>query len=58
MKIDFPYPGYEGIAPVEVPDRNLMGVYSPRTFEVDEAEVTFWGLCPDCQARRREDAAA
>jgi Fur family ferric uptake transcriptional regulator len=27
-------------------------------FEVDEAEVTFWGLCPACQARRREDAAA
>jgi len=27
-------------------------------FEVDEAEVTFWGLCPSCQARRREDAAA
>jgi Fur family ferric uptake transcriptional regulator len=27
-------------------------------FEVDEAEVTFWGLCPDCQARRDEDAAA
>jgi Fe2+ or Zn2+ uptake regulation protein len=26
-------------------------------FEVDEAEVTFWGLCPACQARRREDAA-
>ncbi|WP_433298316.1 Fur family transcriptional regulator [Actinoplanes sp. CA-030573] len=24
-------------------------------FEVDEAEVTFWGLCPDCQARRRAD---
>lgn len=21
-------------------------------FEVDEAEVTFWGLCPNCQARR------
>ncbi|HEX5542180.1 MAG TPA: Fur family transcriptional regulator [Micromonospora sp.] len=21
-------------------------------YEVDEAEVTFWGLCPDCQARR------
>jgi Fur family transcriptional regulator, stress-responsive regulator len=19
-------------------------------FSVDEAEVTFWGLCPDCQA--------
>lgn len=26
-------------------------------FEVDEAEVTFWGLCPDCQARRRTDEA-
>jgi len=21
-------------------------------FEVDEAEVTFWGLCPACQVRR------
>ena len=24
-------------------------------FVIDEAEVTFWGLCPDCQARRDED---
>jgi Fur family transcriptional regulator, stress-responsive regulator len=24
-------------------------------FEVDEAEVTFWGLCPDCQRRRSAD---
>jgi Fur family transcriptional regulator, stress-responsive regulator len=24
-------------------------------FEVDEAEVTFWGLCPTCQARRVDD---
>jgi Fur family ferric uptake transcriptional regulator len=24
-------------------------------FELDEAEVTFWGLCPSCQARRTED---
>ena len=23
-----------------------------RGFQVDEAEVTFWGLCPDCQSRR------
>lgn len=23
-----------------------------RGFEVDEAEVTFWGLCPRCQSRR------
>lgn len=24
-------------------------------FEVDEAEVTFWGLCPTCQGRRATD---
>ena len=24
-------------------------------FEIDEAEVTFWGLCPDCQTRSAED---
>ena len=24
-------------------------------FEVDEAEVTFWGLCPSCQSRRTAD---
>jgi Fe2+ or Zn2+ uptake regulation protein len=23
-------------------------------FEIDEAEVTFWGLCPDCQTTRPE----
>ncbi|MBU2663009.1 transcriptional repressor [Actinoplanes bogorensis] len=26
-------------------------------FELDEAEVTFWGLCPACQSRRAADAA-
>jgi Fur family ferric uptake transcriptional regulator len=25
-------------------------------FEVDEAEVTFWGLCPSCQSLRHTDA--
>ncbi|GAA1805439.1 transcriptional repressor [Planosporangium flavigriseum] len=24
-------------------------------YELDEAEVTFWGLCPQCQARRAAD---
>ena len=24
----------------------------PGGFEVDEAEVTYWGTCPDCQERR------
>jgi Fur family transcriptional regulator, stress-responsive regulator len=27
-------------------------------FELDEAEVTFWGLCPDCQSRRKAEVAA
>jgi Fe2+ or Zn2+ uptake regulation protein len=26
-------------------------------FVVDEAEVTFWGLCPDCQKRGPEERA-
>jgi Fur family ferric uptake transcriptional regulator len=26
-------------------------------FELDEAEVTFWGLCPGCQERRSAEAA-
>jgi Fur family ferric uptake transcriptional regulator len=26
-------------------------------FVVDEAEVTFWGLCPDCQNRQPEESA-
>ena len=25
-------------------------------FDVDEAEVTYWGTCPDCQRRRLADA--
>src|SRR5690349_24480220 len=29
--------------------------YSAEGFEVDEAEVTFWGLCPTCQELRRTD---
>ena len=27
-------------------------------FEVDEAEVTFWGLCPTCQRARSSKSAA
>ena len=26
-------------------------------FEIDEAEVTFWGLCPACQVRHRAETA-
>jgi lactate racemase len=40
VRIDFPYPGYEDIAPVDVPDAQLMGVFGPRARpETDEARV-------------------
>jgi nickel-dependent lactate racemase len=40
MRIAFPYPGYEQIAPLDVPDANLLGVFSPRACpQVDEASV-------------------
>ena len=57
MKIDFPYPGYERIAPVEVPDHNLMGVYTPRTFEVDEPAILRHGFASPIGAPRLRDAA-
>jgi lactate racemase len=44
LKIDFPYPGYEKIAPVDVPDDNLMGVFSPKTFDTDEMAVLRQGI--------------
>ena len=31
MLINFPYEGYEKIAPAEVPDANLIGVYAPKS---------------------------
>ncbi|AGL21104.1 Fur family transcriptional regulator [Actinoplanes sp. N902-109] len=27
-------------------------------YEIDEAEVTFWGLCPNCRRARRDDRTA
>jgi Fur family ferric uptake transcriptional regulator len=41
-----------------VDERPCLDPGTSHGFEVDEAEVTFWGLCPACQARRSEDAAA
>ncbi len=29
-----------------------------RNYEVDEAEVIYWGRCPECQARARVDSEA
>jgi lactate racemase len=40
LLIEFPYPGYEEIAAVEVPDANLMGVFAPRAVgDLDEEAV-------------------
>ncbi|MGE5608706.1 MAG: lactate racemase domain-containing protein, partial [Bacillota bacterium] len=37
MRVGFPYPNYQNIQPMEIPDRNLLGIFSPRAFrEVDE----------------------
>ncbi len=57
MRIDFPYRGYETIAPVEVPDANLMGVYSPRAFDrVDEEGVLRHGFAAPVGAPRLRHA--
>src|SRR5215213_3380634 len=57
MKIDFPYPGYEQIAPVEVPDASLMGVYAPRPAGlVNEEEVLVGGFAEPCGAPRLREA--
>ena len=56
VRIDFPYPGYEKIAPVEVPDENLMGVFSPKTFDTDEAAVLRRGFERPIEAPHLRDA--
>jgi len=42
----------------EVGERPCLDPGTGHGFEVDEAEVTFWGLCPACQAVRTADSAA
>jgi nickel-dependent lactate racemase len=39
VTVDFPYPGYEGIASVDIPDANVLGVFEPRAVAVAEEEV-------------------
>ncbi|HZB44489.1 MAG TPA: nickel-dependent lactate racemase [Pyrinomonadaceae bacterium] len=57
MKIDFPHPGYERIAAVEVPDANLSGVYAPRAVGgVDEEAVLSRGFAEPHGATRLSEA--
>jgi len=54
--MDFAYPGYKKIAPVEVPDANLMGVYAPRAMDVDEEAVLQQGFASPIGAPRLRQA--
>jgi nickel-dependent lactate racemase len=55
--IDFPYPGYEALGPVDVADNRLMGVYAPRVFpESDERRVLAAGFARPVGAPRLRDA--
>lgn len=57
MKIDFPYPGYQDIAPFEITQKNFMGVFSPRAYDhVDEASVLKEGLAKPIGAPRLREA--
>src|SRR5207253_5090266 len=57
MRIDFPFPGYEDIASVEVPDSNLMGVFSPPVDgDVDETAVLARGFAEPIGAPRLREA--
>jgi lactate racemase len=57
VKIDFPYPGYEQIAPAELPDENVMGVFAPHPpTNVDEHRVLRHGFDNPIGAARLGDA--
>jgi nickel-dependent lactate racemase len=57
MIVDFPYPGYEAIAPAEVPDANLLGVYAPRTIDTPDAEeIVRRGIADPIGAPRLREA--
>ncbi|MGB4257050.1 MAG: nickel-dependent lactate racemase, partial [Phycisphaerae bacterium] len=53
MNVDFPYPGYRGIAPVEIPDDRLMGIYAPKALpDTDEEKILQEGLTRPYEAPR------
>lgn len=59
MRIAFPYSGYQDIAPVEVPDANLLGVFSPGTVRgVNESAVLREGFARPIGAPPLRDALA
>jgi nickel-dependent lactate racemase len=57
MKISFPYPGYEAIESVIVPDANLLAVFAPRTIgKINEEEILARGFAEPHHAMRLREA--
>jgi nickel-dependent lactate racemase len=57
VTVDFPYPGYEGIVPVEILDGNVLGVFAPRTVaDVDEEAVVARAMANPIGAPPLDDA--
>jgi nickel-dependent lactate racemase len=57
VKVTFPYPGYQDIAGVEIPDANLLGVYAPRRVDgLDEEAILARGIAEPIGAPRLRDA--
>jgi nickel-dependent lactate racemase len=58
VRVDFPYPGYEAIAPVAVPAANLLGEFGPRRLNnVNEKDILRRGFAGPIGADRLRDAA-
>lgn len=57
VRITFPYKGYENIAPVDVPDKNLIGVYRPSKLDgIDEQKILRDGFANPINAPRLREA--
>ncbi|MGH7664015.1 MAG: nickel-dependent lactate racemase [Gemmatimonadaceae bacterium] len=57
MTVDFPYSGYEAIAPAEVPDANVLGVFAPRAvIDVDEEAILARAMANPIGAPHLRDA--
>jgi nickel-dependent lactate racemase len=57
MRFEFPYPGYSGIDGFDLPEQNLMGLFTPRAFgDVDEDQTIHGGLSRPLGAPRLRDA--
>jgi nickel-dependent lactate racemase len=57
VMVEFSYPGYEGIAPVEVPEANLLGVFAPLSVaDADEESVLARGITNPIGAAVLRDA--